>query len=79
MMLTCADLRLESPILMVDDSSSDAMIARMCHERSSCDYPLICLNGASALFEHLRMVEEGDLPMPARILLDLNMPEMDGF
>ena len=31
------------------------------------------------MFEHLRMVEEGDLPMPARILLDLNMPEMDGF
>ena len=79
MMLSCAEDRATTPIIMVDDSSSDAMIARMCHERSACGHPLICLNGPAALFDHLSRVEEGSEPMPSRILLDLNMPDMNGF
>lgn len=67
------------PILMVDDSEEDLLIARRCHRRSSSSMPWQSLPSGHALLAHLDRIEAGAAPMPAVVLLDINMPGISGF
>jgi CheY-like chemotaxis protein len=64
---------------MVDDSESDAFLARKCYERSKLDRPLVYLSSGQALIEYLDEVSAGTKTMPALVLLDINMPNKSGF
>lgn len=67
------------PVVMVDDSPDDILIARRCYRRAGLPNPFLTLDGGMALLEHLRAVEAGEAPMPALVLLDINMPDLNGF
>jgi CheY-like chemotaxis protein len=67
------------PIVLVDDSDDDALIARTCYEEAKLANPFVVLRGGRELLAHLDGVAAGTVPMPALVLLDINMPEMDGF
>jgi CheY-like chemotaxis protein len=67
------------PIIMVDDSESDAFIAERCYRRARIPNPFIVFQRGAAMIEYLEQVRSGTKVMPAAVLLDINMPEMNGF
>lgn len=67
------------PVVMVDDSESDAFLARKCFERSSVPNEFVWLKSGEELIDFLGKVRTGKSPMPAVVLLDINMPGIDGF
>lgn len=67
------------PIVMVDDSPDDILIARRCYRRAGLPNPFVTLDGGTALLALLDEVEVGEAPMPALVLLDINMPDINGF
>lgn len=68
-------------IIVVDDSVEDIEILARCLERStlvdSCE--LKSFTSGPSFLEHLGRVEAGAEPMPSIVLLDINMPVMDGY
>lgn len=67
-------------IIMVDDSEADLHLAERCYERSRVANPWRAFAEVNRFLRHLfDEVLAGTAPMPALVLLDLNMPEMDGF
>ncbi len=69
----------DGPIFMVDDNLFDFKIAAIYHARSRLTNELRHLPSGEALLEYLEQVEKGSVPMPALVLLDINMPGMSGF
>lgn len=67
------------PVVMVDDSESDAYLARRCFEKSSVENEFVWLKSGGELLDYLEKVQAGELPMPGLVLLDINMPGIDGF
>lgn len=67
------------PVVMVDDSADDLVIAERCYRRSHLPNTFMALPGGRALVEHIEAVDRGERPMPAIVLLDINMPDMTGF
>jgi CheY-like chemotaxis protein len=69
-------------ILMADDDPDDRMFAREALEESRVLNELRFVEDGEELLEYLnrtgRYTEPGSAPRPGVILLDLNMPRMDG-
>lgn len=68
-----------APIIMLDDSEDDRLIAEACLRMSRLENVFVGFGQAKELFAHLELVNAGSEPMPALLLLDLNMPDMSGF
>ena len=63
------------PILLVEDDYVDAMTAKRAFKDLKVTNPLVhCLNGEEAL----NYLKNPDNEMPCVVLLDLNMPKMNG-
>ena len=66
-------------ILLVDDDEGTNVLNRMVIEELQCaEYIKTAYNGLEAL-DFLRSTTDGKHPQPELILLDINMPEMDGW
>lgn len=68
-----------SPILMVDDSDDDLLLARLCHRGANLESPFVTLKSGKALLDYLDKVQRDEEPMPSVVLLDINMPGLSGF
>jgi CheY-like chemotaxis protein len=68
----------ESHVIMVDDNDGDIYIARHCFRKSKLDNPWMSFTNGSDFLQYLRRVKRGEAPMPALVLLDINMPGMSG-
>lgn len=69
------------PILMADDDIDDCSLATEAFRMANVENPLRCLTDGEKLIEYLRECVARHLAgacFPALILLDLNMPRMDG-
>lgn len=69
----------ESPIAMVDDAELDFKLAKRFHKRSGIPNPLIHFNNGAAFLVYLESVKERVAPIPVIVLMDINMPRMNGF
>ncbi len=67
-------------ILLVEDDEVDVMNVQRSFKKSNIDYPIFVANNGLEALELLRG-ENGKpaVPLPRIILLDLNMPKMNGF
>jgi CheY-like chemotaxis protein len=69
-------------ILLADDDADDRLMAKEALEESRLLNPLEMVEDGEQLLEYLRRTGKfahlADEPMPGLILLDLNMPKMDG-
>jgi len=77
-------MQTEEPIiLLVDDSQHDVRLTRIVFERAGFKYPLQnAVDGEDAIAYLQGTGHYGDrirFPLPTVILLDLNMPKMNGF
>jgi CheY-like chemotaxis protein len=71
------------PILIVDDNSDDAVLAKRAIESSYPGVPIRIIESGKALVAYLEQERSPPgkpaSPLASAILLDLKMPEMDGF
>jgi CheY-like chemotaxis protein len=69
-------------ILLADDDADDRLMAKEALEESHLLNPLDTVEDGEQLLEYLRRtgkyVHLAEQPLPGLILLDLNMPRMDG-
>jgi len=66
-------------VIYVDDSRNDRELVADCFQSSRLRNPFVALGSGADVLHYLQAVEAGEKPMPALILLDVNMPVMDGF
>jgi CheY-like chemotaxis protein len=68
-----------SPVVMLDDSREDRLVAEACLARSrlACDF--VSMARVEELFSYLEEVLAGQRPMPSLLLLDVSMHEMSGW
>src|SRR5581483_8329567 len=70
------------PILMVDDDKDDRMMAEKALRKNRVINPIHFLMDGEELMDYLRRkgkyTDPAESPRPCFILLDLNMPKMDG-
>lgn len=64
------------PVLLVEDDDLDAMIIQRCFRDLAIDNDVVRQRNGEEALAYLRGYPS---PMPCVILLDLNMPRMDGF
>ncbi len=71
-----------SPILMVDDDKDDRMMTEKALRKNRVINPILFLEDGEDLMAYLRRqgpyAQPASSPRPCLILLDLNMPRMDG-
>src|SRR5437763_16654857 len=65
-------------ILLIDDSAADAKIIERALRESRAPHTLTALRDGRAALEHLRRLRADSGAVPDLILLDLNLPGLDG-
>ena len=67
------------PIVVVDDEELDFESIARGHRLSSLANPLRHFLDGQSFLDYLDAVKRGEATMPALVLMDVNMPGMDGF
>jgi CheY-like chemotaxis protein len=73
----------EQTILLVDDSENDLILMRMAFKKAECNIALQEVHDGEEAIAYLKgegpYCDRNKFPLPAIMLLDLNMPKMNGF
>ena len=69
----------DGPIAIVDDQAPVLKLAKIVFEKSLLKNPVIAFNGGQPFLEYMHATKSGHERLPEVILLDLNMPHMNGF
>ncbi|WPJ96403.1 response regulator [Coraliomargarita algicola] len=67
------------PVVVVDDSVIDLTITKRVYARSKLKNPLVTFPSGAAFLEYMEAAQMGTSPVPAMVLMDINMPSMNGF
>jgi two-component system, response regulator len=67
------------PIIMVDDSEAEQRMVKHCYQKSVLQNPFLTFSEGPKFLVYMDSVLSKETPMPALVLLDLNMPVMDGI
>jgi CheY-like chemotaxis protein len=68
-----------SKVMVIDDTQMDRYVAEKLLVRNLIAGEVICLESAQTGLNYLLECEQKREPLPELILLDIRMPEMDGF
>jgi CheY-like chemotaxis protein len=72
----------DKPILLVEDNPDDVELTRIAFAEAKIANPLVVVgDGAEALdflFARGQYADRADAPLPSIVLLDLNLPKVDG-
>ena len=74
-----AKLMGSGPLVLVDDSRPDSLVVRHCFELSKLDVDFVCLESGNELITYLNEQLASGAPLPSVVLLDLKMPDRQGF
>lgn len=69
----------EVGVLLVEDDEVDQMAMKRAFSQLDIKNPLIVANDGFEALKYLQKMNGGDLQRPFIIILDLNMPKMDGI
>ncbi|MCB0406591.1 MAG: response regulator [Bdellovibrionales bacterium] len=69
----------EGPIAMVDDSVATLKLVAIYHKKSNLNGSFLTFLSGNTFFEYLENVKKGTAEVTELLLLDINMPGMDGF
>ena len=69
----------ERPLIMVDDEALDFMCANRFYKRSSLPNPFLHFEEGLLFLNYLAEVKSGKQLLPALVMMDINMPRMNGF
>jgi two-component system response regulator len=69
----------DNHIVMVDDNPGDLFFVRQCLSASKLKNAWMSFNNGPEFLSYLERVKTGVDPMPALVLLDINMPYMTGL
>lgn len=67
------------PIVIVDDDPSQITLIEICYKKAGRDNELICKFGHEDFLSYMNDVKLGKSSMPELVLLDLNLPSVNGF
>jgi len=67
-----------NPIVMVDDEELDFLIVKRYHKLSNISNPLLHFLSGEAFLAFLETTKTGEAAIPAVVLMDINMPRMNG-
>jgi len=67
------------PVVMVDDNAGDLFFVERCYLASNLGNPWLPFSRGTDFLDHLERAKSGQAPIPALVLLDLNMPGMTGL
>jgi CheY-like chemotaxis protein len=74
---------LPGPVLIVDDDENDILLVQRAFERAGLQNPIHIVKGGFSALAYLNgdspYHDRSKYPLPALVLLDINMPGMDGF
>jgi len=68
-----------APVILVEDSLFDSVLAQRAYERSSRENPLVVLSSGSDLMHYLDSVKNGENPKPELVFLDIHLEGEDGL
>lgn len=69
----------KGPVVMVDDNGGDIFFVERCFDASKVDNPFLSFRQGQDFLGLLGQVKAGQRAMPSLVLLDLNMPGMNGL
>jgi CheY-like chemotaxis protein len=69
----------QNHIIMVDDNAGDRFFVEHCLSLSSIKNPHLTFRNGHDFLAYLEKVKAREQPMPALVLLDLNMPGLNGL
>ena len=77
--MTAPKLINDNEIILVDDDEAEYLIAEHYLKKSSLRNQLLVMSSGDEFLSYMDEVKSGKKKMPAAVLLDIRMPNMDGF
>ena len=68
-----------NPVVVIDDDVFQISLVKECYKLSARKNELICFDNGEDFIDYCNQVEEGKALMPELVLLDINMPKLNGF